>query len=901
MPTRVQETHAGFTTATVTPTWGTAPTVGNLLRLVVQVGRGTSVACSVSTAGWSAGASGTHTTGTSVLGLFEFFRIADGTANDTPSISVTSATSIYELQEWSGFTSTPHDANGTLVFVDGTSGTISNVSAVANSASEFVFSSAAARTNNSGATMTWGNGFSADLSTFIFTGTTQYALTTGTMNAPTAGTYTGSVALAGAGGTSPSMIAIASTWILSSVTHSGTATIAATTSVADTASVTALPSAAVAATASLASSAVLETLAARAVTRQNMVNNPNLESGTTTNFTAVGATLAADNTSAFAGTYSLKITGTGAAASPYIGFFPVTPGLSYAAQCRVNVPSGLSTAAYVGSIYWYTAANVLLSVVTGLLVPAGTTKSWALASAVGTAPATAAKALVVFCNGQTLQNTDNIWVDQILFEQAGSVQSYFDGSTAASGVNSYVWSGSANLSASVQYTDLLPITSTVSLDISTIPEYFAVANPAAVASVSDDAVVTTLPAVAIAAAGSLADDAVVIELPAAAITSVASVSDTALITALPSAPITSTVAVSDDALISALPTVAITSAASVVDDALVTALPAVSITSVASVAETFFVTQSFSAAIAATTTVSDTALVTELPSVAIASTASMTEVAAIEVLAAAALAPLVSMTVSGFGTTGAAVDIATAASLSTVADATVLAAIPIASLVSLQATGDVTEPGVVDITVLASVFAAGDGVGHQFGNAAITAASSVNAAQAITTFPLVLAASSVGVSAGASVTTLAAALITSIASMIASGQVSGTDGAVITSTVSLGLGESVTTLPSASIASMASLGVGVLGQVLVSVVAASRVALDVGGVEVAKTGSVLVASRAQLAIAVDALLLPVVVVTPVAQVSAAATIFESSRPNLAWNGTEWKISLFWIWDGAAWA
>jgi hypothetical protein len=90
----------------------------------------------------------------------------------------------------------------------------------------------------------------------------------------------------------------------------------------------------------------------------------------------------------------------------------------------------------------------------------GATGSYVRLSASGTAPDNASVALLAFSSSTLSGTSDIYYLDAILFEQAGSVGTYFDGNSTTTALLSNAWLGAPNNSTSVQTAYVSQVTPT---------------------------------------------------------------------------------------------------------------------------------------------------------------------------------------------------------------------------------------------------------------------------------------------------------------------------------------------------------------------------------------------------------------------------------------------------------
>ena len=179
------------------------------------------------------------------------------------------------------------------------------------------------------------------------------------------------------------------------------------------------------------------------VRRINLVTNPSFEVDATSwaVFTGFTASLATNTTFASSGTSCLRYTcqsaGNGAGKTSIT--LPVTVGTAYTGSATVWSPS---SRVVTMSLIWLTGGGATISTSTGSGVTAGTTAGGTRLSVTGTAPATTVNVqMAINCAG--MANTEVFYIDAVLLEASGTLNSYFDG-----GFTNRRWTGTAGKSTS---------------------------------------------------------------------------------------------------------------------------------------------------------------------------------------------------------------------------------------------------------------------------------------------------------------------------------------------------------------------------------------------------------------------------------------------------------------------
>jgi hypothetical protein len=188
------------------------------------------------------------------------------------------------------------------------------------------------------------------------------------------------------------------------------------------------------------------------VLRTNLLPNPSFETDTT-GWTPAGVaapTIARTTAEALFGSASLSITATvaanGGAVTPF-GAIPVTAGLTYTASIYVKSAATVRFADIV--IQWVNSSGTIFSSPNGPDATTSTT-GWTRASFTAVAPAGAVQALI-FPRVLSMAIGEVHYFDGIMFEQASTVGTYFDGTTFPSGemgTGITSWTGTPDASTS---------------------------------------------------------------------------------------------------------------------------------------------------------------------------------------------------------------------------------------------------------------------------------------------------------------------------------------------------------------------------------------------------------------------------------------------------------------------
>jgi hypothetical protein len=190
--------------------------------------------------------------------------------------------------------------------------------------------------------------------------------------------------------------------------------------------------------------------------RTNLVLNPSFEVDTTDwqafNSAASISRNASLGDSGSASLSIVTVTAFQPSMAHQVAFMPATDGVTYATSCRIYAAATSRTCSIV--IDWYTSGDVLITSTT-VESKASTVGAWVTYSGTAVAPATTAKAKVrLTFNSNAVGQTHHY--DSVLFEEASSVGTYFDGSTSDSGSWDYEWTGTAHNSTSTATEANLP-------------------------------------------------------------------------------------------------------------------------------------------------------------------------------------------------------------------------------------------------------------------------------------------------------------------------------------------------------------------------------------------------------------------------------------------------------------
>lgn len=186
------------------------------------------------------------------------------------------------------------------------------------------------------------------------------------------------------------------------------------------------------------------------MTRTNLITNPSFEVNTT-GWTATGSggisTLSRSTAQAAVGSASLSIAananGTSTSARTYCSNMTVVAGQTYTFQVRMR--SAATARNVVIAILWNNGANVTGS--TSTAVGVTTTGGWTTYTRTGTAPAGTTTGYVEFgvrAASGALASGEVHYADALMFEQAATADTYFDGDSPNS-----AWTGTSHDSTSV--------------------------------------------------------------------------------------------------------------------------------------------------------------------------------------------------------------------------------------------------------------------------------------------------------------------------------------------------------------------------------------------------------------------------------------------------------------------
>jgi hypothetical protein len=195
MATRVGSAVATYGSLTFTSAYSQSPTAGNLLLMGVSAEHDTTTPTCTTPSGWTAGPTGVAHSGAGVFGkLLTFWKVAAG-GDAVPSVTTNSATNAYVVvEEWSGLTATPHDADSTVGMNTQNStaaGSCDSGPLTTTNANDWIWSCLSAYAGDN-RTLTWGGGSTAD-SRFD---TGNFHVATATQDVSTTGTYTPTLAFA---------------------------------------------------------------------------------------------------------------------------------------------------------------------------------------------------------------------------------------------------------------------------------------------------------------------------------------------------------------------------------------------------------------------------------------------------------------------------------------------------------------------------------------------------------------------------------------------------------------------------------------------------------------------------------------------------------------------------------
>lgn len=183
--------------------------------------------------------------------------------------------------------------------------------------------------------------------------------------------------------------------------------------------------------------------------RTNLIPNPSFETNTT-GWTGQSTTVARSTAQFYSGAASLSMTATAVTTTLALtpggtSGIPVTGSTTYAIQFRSRAATTPRNVEFY--VYWYDSAGALIGMPTTGGYTTNSTSGWTLHSGTKTSPSNAAYARVAAAVYNAAIGEVH-YIDAVMMEQASSVGTYFDGSTAAGGGWSYAWSGTAHASAS---------------------------------------------------------------------------------------------------------------------------------------------------------------------------------------------------------------------------------------------------------------------------------------------------------------------------------------------------------------------------------------------------------------------------------------------------------------------
>lgn len=181
--------------------------------------------------------------------------------------------------------------------------------------------------------------------------------------------------------------------------------------------------------------------------RVNLLVNPNFETSSSPWTGATTATVARSTVRAHSGTASLAVTTIGTfgdgATNSGSAYPTIIVGHTYTASCWVYATIAIPVTLFH---YFRDATNTLVATFTSVVTPPVNTWTRISATAVAPAGATTTQAAVRI---YAVHTPTVFYVDDVLLEEAATLNAYFDG---ASGPD-YVWGGAANASASFYYPD----------------------------------------------------------------------------------------------------------------------------------------------------------------------------------------------------------------------------------------------------------------------------------------------------------------------------------------------------------------------------------------------------------------------------------------------------------------
>ena len=189
-------------------------------------------------------------------------------------------------------------------------------------------------------------------------------------------------------------------------------------------------------------------------TRTNLIINPSFESNVL-NWNTTGGlctnTRTAGTISGGSGSWSMVaaslVTTAYGPSCGGTGVFPIVAGLAYTFSAQVLRLTGSRT--YNARIDWYNSAGTFISLVQSSFNACATSTRLSIS---GTAPAGAVRADLRLLSNSTGAIGDSHQIDAVLFEQASTLNVYFDGNTPGG-----IWTGTANNSTStITRTNLCP-------------------------------------------------------------------------------------------------------------------------------------------------------------------------------------------------------------------------------------------------------------------------------------------------------------------------------------------------------------------------------------------------------------------------------------------------------------
>jgi hypothetical protein len=176
--------------------------------------------------------------------------------------------------------------------------------------------------------------------------------------------------------------------------------------------------------------------------RRNLVTNPNIDTNLTGWVLVSTSTIERDTTVFHSGTASVKInpgTGDSGASFTVPGGVAGVIGTTYTASAWVKGTAGETWSVRMRT---GTASNETV-------VPFVMTGAWQRVSASRVADTTGAIAIQI---RQSAAGLHTVWVDDAMIEAAPAMGTYFDGNTPSTPTVAYLWTGTANASASVAIT-----------------------------------------------------------------------------------------------------------------------------------------------------------------------------------------------------------------------------------------------------------------------------------------------------------------------------------------------------------------------------------------------------------------------------------------------------------------